>query len=600
MKLLYSYILVCILLVATPVAGQSFTTQVSAKLIGKKDFVQVQYVAENLDLSNFLLPTFKGWAVQSGPNFSSNMVQMGNQVKQQIIYSFILLPMRTGRLSIPAATITIDKNNSRQSNTVTVDVRDVDHVGGNAIPQTPAAPPLIDDDPPARQEDFSREQILRRGESARDKIKNNLLIKLDVNKNTAYVGEPILATYKLCTRLRSQSRVVKQPSFSGTTVTELNTENLAAKQEMINGRMYKVYVIRKVQLTPLKAGTFVLPPASVENKVTFYKAENINFRDLYYNPSANDIEETQVTLSNQPVSITVNELPSPVPANFDGAVGKFVMGAGTPTEKPITTNTTLNFIVIIDGEGNLQEAKAPTIHWPNGIEGFEPKEQEEADKNSFPVKVRKIFTYPFVVSKAGQYTIPATGFHFFNPATNKYMTITSKAVSFKVEKGSPLSFINKPGDTSGFQSRLYIVLAAGLFAVGLGLLFFNRRSKVKPAVAAVRAAEIHQEPQFVQRQVDAEQFIHNIRELSPLSDGAFYKQLQKQVEAFLNAKFNVSESGLDKVAMEHPAEADTIIRLKSLLSDCKLGMYTPLFTAEEEEKHRLLAIELLSRLHRAG
>jgi hypothetical protein len=316
------------------------------------------------------------------------------------------------------------------------------------------------------------------------------------------------------------------------------------------------------------------------------------------------MEETQVTLSNQPVSITVKELPAPIPAEFDGAVGNFRMGAGTPTDNPIKTNSTLNFIVIIEGEGNLQEAKAPTIKWPNGIEGFEPKEQEEVDKNSFPVKVRKIFTYPFVVNKPGNYTIPPTAFHYFNPSINKYLTINSKPVSFNVQKGSGVfNLINKTNDSADFQRRLYIILAASLFAVGLGLLIYNRRSKAKPVLVSNPIVPEQYpviQPKVQKHTVDTEQYIHNIRDLNPLSDGTFYKQLQKQIQEYLNARFNVTESNIDKIATQHPEEAETVVRLKSLINDCKLGMYTPVFTSEEEMKHRLLAIELLTRLEKTS
>ncbi len=295
--------------------------------MGKKDLVQVDYIAENLDLSNFQLPAFRGWSIQSGPNFSSVQEQNGNRVTQKIIYSFILQPLRSGRLSVPSATITIDKHNVRQSNTVTVDVEDVDHVAGNNIANTPQ-PPSLFDDTPSPQDDFEKDQTLKKGESPKDKIKNNLLVRLDVDKKTVFVGEPIIATYKLCTRVKSQSRVVKQPAFSGCTVTELTSENPAAKKELINGRMYNVYVIRKVQLYPLQEGQLVLPEVSVENTVSFYKAGSVNFRDLFYNNNP-EVQETQVTLSNQPITVTVKPLPLPAPSNYSGAIGKFRMVANT-------------------------------------------------------------------------------------------------------------------------------------------------------------------------------------------------------------------------------------------------------------------------------
>jgi hypothetical protein len=298
----------------------------------------------------------------------------------------------------------------------------------------------------------------------------------------------------------------------------------------------------------------------------------------------------------------VKELPAPMPANFHRAIGKFRMGAGTPTDVPITTNSTLGFIVIIEGEGNLQEAKAPTIPWPQGIEGFEPKEQEESDKDGFPIKVRKVFTYPFIVSKPGNYTIPPVAFNYFNPTTGRYFSITSKAVSFTATKGSNnfLNLNNRSNSFPDFQNRLYILLAAGLFVIGVGLLYYNRRYKTKRAVVTT-ATFTPAEPVATREIIreDTEQYIHNVRDLNPLSDGAFYKQLKKEIRSFLQAKFGADDTELDDIARRHPEEADTLIRLKSLLNDCNLGMYTPVFNSEEEMQHRLLAIELLGKLDKA-
>ena len=68
--------------------------------------------------------------------------------------------------------------------------------------------------------------ILRKGENVAEKIKKNLFIKIDVNKKSCYVGEPIVATYKLYTRLKSESNIIKTPSFNGFSVSELECRTI--------------------------------------------------------------------------------------------------------------------------------------------------------------------------------------------------------------------------------------------------------------------------------------------------------------------------------------------------------------------------------------
>jgi hypothetical protein len=505
--------------------------------------------------------------------------------------------MRTGKLSVPSATVVIDKHTSRQSNTITIDVKSADHVPGNIQGVTTTRPPVADPVP----DDFTKDQLIRRGENPAAKVKGNLLIRLDVNKQSSYVGEPILATYRLYTRLRSQSRVVKQPTFSGATVVEMTPEESVPKQERLNGRMYNVYIIRKVQLFPLQAGKLVLPQASVENKVTFYKAENVNYRDLYYNPANLPVEEQTVTITSSSSSVDIKPLPGNAPAGFNGAVGKFRIEVGKAGDKPVTTNNTAGFIVMVEGPGNLQQIKAPDVKWPKGIEAFEPTDEEEVDKSGFPARVRKTFKYPFLITQTGTYTIPPVEFVYFDPSSAQYVTLTSKPYSFKVTQGQKVSVSNFDfKEKFGFETHLAVLLGGGLLAIFIGLLLYSRRQKKTPvAVPAVESAVVPPAPVYIQPGADAietEQFIHYIRHSNPMEEGpVFYKNLHRHITSYLRAKFNISPDDINDFAQSR-CDADTFLRIKTLLNDCNLAMYTPLYNVEEAMTHRIEAIKLLSNL----
>ena len=542
MKQLYSLLLFGFLLVSNLVAAQAFTTKVSAKTIGKKDVLQVEYVAENLELQELVLPVFSGWSILSGPNFSSNRLQTGNIVKQQVVYTLTLQPQATGRLMIPGAKATIE-NKTRVSNVVSVDVKDVEHIQGSAPATQSTTPPSILDQLSIGDEDFNDDQVLKKGESARDKIKSSLLVRLDVSKKSPYVGEPILATYKLCTRIRSQSRVVKQPAFSGCTVVEMTADDPLPLHEMIDGKMYNVYIIRQVQLIPLQSGILALPQASVENKITFYREGQFSYRDLFYNNPAVKPEELTATFTNAPLQIDVKALPVPAPASFGGAVGNFAINvrSTTPSEELNNTNAVL---VNITGEGNLQQTKPPVITWPAGVEGFEPTEKEDIDKNAFPARISKTIAYSFVAAKTGNYSIPPVEFTYFNAAKNKYVTITSKALRLNVTKGTNTIFSVVPIDhNNSFYNRLYLLLGGGLVAILIGLIWYNRTHKNVPVMPK---PTLKQEVIAAAPQVDTEQFIYQIRELEPTVEGsAFYRQLHRSITAWLLGKYNISSGEIE-------------------------------------------------------
>lgn len=596
MKLLSGYSFLIPVLFCSVSFAQSFTTKVSASAIGKNDVLQIEYEADNVSMEQFVLPHFDKWTVVSGPNLSSSTTQTGNVVKQQMIYSVMVQPAAAGLLTVPGATALIN-DKPQHSNPVTVLVKNVNHVPGSQPSAQSPAHSLFDPFP--ADNEAPANQYLKKGENAIDKIKSNIVIRLEVSKHSCYIGEPVLATYKLCTRLRSKSKVVKQPQFNGCTVVELTEEEQDQHVEKINGVQYNVFVIRKVQLMPLAAGKLELPQASVENNVAFYNAGNVNYRDLYYTPQAVPTQQQTVMLQNKPEVIDVKPLP-PLPSvsntDFSGAVGNFNAEVAIK-EYNITANTTSHLLFVVQGEGNLQQVKMPAIKWPKGIEAFEATEQIEDDKSGFPVKYTKTFSLPFIADKKGNYAFSPIELTYFDANANRYVTKTTHAFTLPVSQAKKSFFrtVNTATDLEGFQNRLYILLGAAAVAILAGLVWYNGKPKTKaPLLKEIPKKE--EKPEEVKRQ-NASQFIYAIRELQPGENSSlFYKELSKNLHLYIQSKFNIHSRELPAYIEDHPENAMLLTQLKNLTDNCSIGMYTPVHTTEQAMQHRLEAIEVLSRL----
>ncbi len=597
MKLLSKYLFLLPLLFCKVSFAQSFITKVSAPAIGKNDVLQIEYEADNVSMEQFVLPCFDKWTVVSGPNLSSSTIQTGNIVKQQMVYSVMVQPNVSGLLTVPGATALIN-NKPQRSNTVMVLVKSVSHMAGNKPPAPSPVSSLFDQLPV--EDEVPANQYLKKGEKAVDKIKNNIVIRLEVSKHNCYVGEPVLATYKLCTRLRSKSKVVKQPQFSGCTVVELTEDDQNQHVEKINGIQYNVFVIRKVQLMPLEAGKLVLPQASVENKVSFYTASNLSYRDLYYTPQSAPAEEQTVTLQNKTETIDVKALP-PLPsvgnADFSGAIGSFDAAVAIK-ENDITTNTTSHLLFVVEGMGNLQQVKTPAIKWPKGIEAFEATEQNEEDKSGFPVKYKKTFSFPFIANKKGNYTFPPVEFTYFDANANRYITKSTHAFTLPVSQAKKRFFrtVNASGDLKGFQNRLYVLLGVAVIATMAGLVWYNGKQKPKSSLLK-ETSKISEEKQEENKKPDASQFLYAIRDLQPDNESSlFYKELSKNLSLYIQSKFNIEPGQLPLYMEDQPENIMLLQQLKDLTDNCRIGMYTPVYTIEQAMQHRLEAIEVLSRL----
>jgi hypothetical protein len=194
-------------------------------------------------------------------------------------------------------------------------------------------------------------------------------VKAVVDKKSCYVGEPIVVTYKLYTRLKSESSLTKNPSFNGFSVVDLQLpDNINYTQEQLNGKAYNVYIIRKAQLYPLQPGTFSLESAEIENTVHLIKEAYINSRqrtadlaDLFGEVQlpAEAFEDYKVVLKSEPIDILVKDLPTNnKPSSFRSAVGKFEISAALDKDS-FSTDDAGKILLLIKGTGNLQLVRCP-------------------------------------------------------------------------------------------------------------------------------------------------------------------------------------------------------------------------------------------------
>ena len=464
--LLFLFFLIADVSHNTSFAQANFTAICPQKKIGKNDFLQVQFKVEHAaNVESIDPPSFKNFSVVSGPNQESGMTSINGKTDQYVSISFLLKPISPGKFTIAPATAKAD-GKEFQSNSLNVEVTNsssTSSASNNSANSSPAfgggnsLSPFANlnfDFPTAPATHQFDDYILKKGENVNDKVKRNLFIKLDVSKTSCYVGEPIVASYKLYTRLRSESTITDAPSFNGFSVSEMElNNNNSAGVEKYNGRDYNVYTLRKVQLYPLQAGTITLDPVIADNKVNFIKAEYAGSQrgDMFFDMMQNfadatsprdAIIEQHVTLQSKPVEITAKPLPDEnKPADFKGSVGNFTIQSSLQKNN-ITTDDAGNLKIVISGAGNIQLLNAPKIIWPQGMDGYDAKITDGIDKFSVPMKGSKTFTYPFTVSKAGTYTIPTVSFSYFDPALATYKTLFTQPLVVTITKGK--GFPNSP------------------------------------------------------------------------------------------------------------------------------------------------------------
>ena len=575
----------------------------SAKKIGKSEYVQVQFTVENAAaVEHITPPAFKNFSIVSGPNQQSGMSIINGNMLQSISLGYVLKPLSTGRLVIGAAItkadgkelrtlpLTIEVSNSSSTNS---GPNSLSPFGNMRQEYTEPANPLYND------------YILGRTENVEEKIKKNIFVRIDVNKNTCYVGQPIVATYKLYTRLKSESNVTKTPSFNGFSVSELEMpDNYSLTTEKYNGREYNVYTLRKVQLYPLQTGILNLEPVEVENRINFLKGEyaagkkgNVLYDLLreFANETVPGMATDQrtVTLFSRPQSINVKPLPEAGKTEtFKSAVGKFEINASLQNNT-ISTDDAGSLKIIISGEGNIEMINAPEIIWQQGIEGFEPKSTENIDKLSVPMHGEKTFVYPFTVEREGEHIIPALEFTYFDPALQVYKTIKTQPLALTVIKGkgnrnilnSSDAKIEKNNDT--FYSYRWYILTGVLLLTGFLIFLMKKRKQKNSAKTLVKKGDQHtnKNPQFV---IPSNPLLAAETLLIENKPREFYKELDACLKKYLSAKLTVPAEELSKKKINERMDKcnvsiNTAIIVNSILEDIELNLYAMASSITEME-----------------
>jgi len=572
-------------------AQVKFTTVVSEKELGKEDYLQVEYVVENAGTVESLTPpAFSGFTVVSGPVQQTGMSIVNGATSKSEGISYVLKPTATGRFTIAGASAVVDGKTLR-SNSVQVTVT-------NAAPKTPNVnnSPFLGLNLPEEMPEVDEEYVLRKGESAADKIKNNLFARLEVSKTSCYAGEPIVATYKLYSRLKSESRVTKRPSLSQFSVYDMvQPEAGNPTVEKINGKLYNAHIIRKVQLYPLQDGSFVLDPVEVDNTVRFLRLEGNGNKismqqmlDDYMNGVTDGkMEEQKIMVTSKPVTITVKPLPAAgKPASFDGAVGKFTIASFVP-QMEIPANETAVMNVVLKGQGNLPLINAPQVQWPAGVEGFEPTVKEDIDRTVAPINGTKMFQFSFIAKKEGPMLIPAVAFSYFDPAAAVYKTIRTDSVvvniSKPLKKPAQMKTASSNDHEPAFNWRklLWLSPLAVLIMLAIGYKLLRKKTAAPPKTFATTQPLAEKTAVAAADPFEAAKFA-----LAAVNSQLFYRETGKASWQILADKFNLTSSQLNKpvvvrLLQQHNASPETIQLLESVLSDCELALYTPVHTEND-------------------
>jgi hypothetical protein len=593
-------------------AQVSFKVNVENKIVALNGYVRIQYRLDYAnDATSFTPPPFANFTIVQGPEQITGMQNINGQVSNYSTFSYVLKPSKKGRFIFPPAKATMD-GKMVQSASVTIEVND--H----------GAPMRINGNGGNDNAELLEEFILHKNESAVEKIKRNVFVRLEVNKKSVYIGEPIVATYKLYTRVNSESRITRRPSLNGFSVFDMmEPDAQTVLNEKYKGKDYNVYILRKAQLYPLREGEFELESMDVENAVSFiredYAADEYSLMKMLRQYGEDGLHPDAwirevVNTSSQPVNITVKPLPAGIIAGgFNGAVGNFSISADLP-EKKIRQDDVVDLKVTVSGSGNLPLLGNPEISWPDSMETYEAKIQEELNKQTSPISGKKIFTIPFSTRHLGRIELPPIILTSFNPQSGKYETAQTAAMIINVEPAEKKTrkFFDKivpavkaPGYES-WMVGLFIFISA-VFVTGI--IYFLKKRKVKEPLKPFPAEQPM--PVVIKALDEAPAVLPSIEMPAQLLEwiemsrpAEFYRDLENLMRKLLLEKFSIGKfetiPSIQQALRAKDIGTEEIRMMTELLEDCAMSKYTPFILEDKMNADYIKGAELLIKLQRSA
>jgi BatD DUF11 like domain len=568
MKRLLLISILTVTLKALP-AQVSFTTLVTQGPVVEGESFQVQYVLDNLGKDDeFFQPDFKNFKFISGPNFydASAYGADGPRKLKNVVYTLVAL--KPGKFIVPGASARINGQIMRSDNALVEVITKADAITKGILQEIHRP---------------DGEYSLDPGEDPYDKMRKNLFLKILVDKKDCYVGQPVTATFKLYSRLHSKSDIVKNPGLYGFTVQDMIglNDNLTSN-EKINGKTFDVHTIRKVQLYPLRAGSFTIDPMEVQNTVDFSKStvhdkteqEIIEGIVPDMDAKAKNTAVFENSMSTSPVVIHVKPVPSANrPAEYNGATGKFSITTAL-LKRELARNEEGDLVITITGRGNFTQLSAPSIQWPSGLEGFDPVVTDSLDHTQAPLKGKREFRFRFTSSKAGSYNLPVVHFAYFDPDSNHFRSLVTSPLTVIIDNRENAHQAIKPNAPMagghGFRPVIWISALVLLIALAMGLTIL--RGQNKPAISALKSEE-------AMTFITAADALRPAMSLEGSSDKIFYTVLRRCIWDFFTPYLGLIGSAMNKSNLSMALaqrrigdqERENILEILQL---CETGIFT--------------------------
>ena len=566
----------------------TFTAQAPQAVVVGERF-RITYKVNTRDAKEFRAPDMKSIQILTGPatsTSSSTTIINGQRTSSTTItYTFTVVASEEGDIELDGATIKAN-GNQVTSNKLTIKVlppdQTVQNQGGQG--QGSAA---------------GRQQSSGQGTSSVGA--DDLFMLVSVDKTTVYEQEALLLTYKIyklpSVDLQTMSRPM--PDLKNFHVQEVELpQQKEFNLEHYNGRNYQTVVWSQYVLFPQHSGELEIPSTTFEGVIA-QRVENNSgdIFDMFFNSSR--YVEVKKDLVSRSIKINVKPLPQGKSNAYYGGVGDFSISS-TISSTDVTANDAVTVRVILSGTGNLKLVKTPEMKFPQDFDIYDPKVDNKYTIKGGRQTGNKVYEYLVIPRHAGQYTIPALEFQYFDPKSGSYKTVKTDEYTLNVAKGqgggesqTSVSYVNKEdlkyvgqdvrfhstplklkSDSSQFFGSFVFWLCLALpFIILIAVIAISRKRIADNAnVAKVRVKKASSVA--TRRLKVAHKLMKENRK------DQFYDEMMRALYGYFGDKLSIPVAQLSKDNIEAELKRrnvpdEPVKQVIGLLDDCEFARYAP-------------------------
>lgn len=339
--------------------------------------VEISSATQNPSLPT--LPVLDTFTVV-GQSTASEINIVNGVMSVKTAYQYRLQPTQAGTLTIPSIQATVD-GQSYSTEPITVEISQ----GTTAEPEIPTEAEAAET-APLEGQDFFVEAV--------------------VNNPEPYIGQQVSYQFRFYQALEVRGQIQYDgPDFSG----------FWSEREPDQSQIMTQAAARTYRMTELNT---VLFPTVVGETVIGEARLRLPGQDLVA----------------EAVSVNIRPLPDNPPAEFNGAVGHFMITAEI-NKRESSVDEPLNLMVTLNGEGNINNIPDPV--WPEipNWRVFESRATINTAAQEGKLGGSRVYELLLVPSQPGEFTLPAIDYSYFDPEGEAYLTVSSSPIVVTIAPG---------------------------------------------------------------------------------------------------------------------------------------------------------------------